>query len=88
MKIFGGVEVQLHSFFTSATHGGEWSASRAGLFTPEKIARGAHWMGAGSREGYLVPAGNRAPAAQPVARGNTDRAMQVADQLFMERLLY
>jgi hypothetical protein len=39
MKGVGGVEVQLHSFLTSALDGGEWSASRPYRFTPEKEYR-------------------------------------------------
>jgi hypothetical protein len=30
---------------TSALHGGEWSASRLGLFTPRERAPGTHWIG-------------------------------------------
>jgi hypothetical protein len=33
MKTGNGVEVQLHSFLTSALLGGEWSASRTSRFT-------------------------------------------------------
>jgi len=36
-----GVEVYLHLFLTSALDGGEWSASRAGRFTPGEMALGA-----------------------------------------------
>jgi len=32
MKMYGGVEVLLDVFLTSALDGGEWSASRPGLF--------------------------------------------------------
>jgi hypothetical protein len=30
---------------TSALHGGEWSASRLGRFTPRERAPGTHWIG-------------------------------------------
>jgi hypothetical protein len=30
---------------TSALHGGEWSASRPGRFTPRERASGTHWIG-------------------------------------------
>jgi hypothetical protein len=39
------MEVYLHAFLTSALHGGEWSASRPGHFTPRETARGTHWIG-------------------------------------------
>jgi hypothetical protein len=37
-------------FLTSALHGGEWSASRPGRFTPEQRAPGTHWIG-----GWVAP---------------------------------
>jgi hypothetical protein len=43
MKTYGGVEVQLHTFLTSALVGGEWFVSRAGCFTPGERAPGTHW---------------------------------------------
>jgi hypothetical protein len=39
MKTYGGVEVLIHVFLTSALDGGEWSASRPCRFTP-----GSHWI--------------------------------------------
>jgi hypothetical protein len=33
MKVYGGVDVYLHIFLTSALAGGEWSASRTSCFT-------------------------------------------------------
>jgi hypothetical protein len=33
MKMYGGVEVQLHLIFISALDGGEWSASGPGRIT-------------------------------------------------------
>jgi len=42
----GGMEVQLHAFLTSALDSGEWSASRAGYFTPAPVrSPGTHWIG-------------------------------------------
>jgi hypothetical protein len=38
MKEYGGVDVLIQIFLTSALAGGEWSASRSGRFT-------THWMG-------------------------------------------
>jgi hypothetical protein len=45
MKRIGGMEVQLHTFLTSALDGSEWSVSCPGRFTPRKIAPGTHWIG-------------------------------------------
>jgi hypothetical protein len=36
MKVYGGVDVYIHIFLTSALVGGEWSVTRPGRFTPEK----------------------------------------------------
>jgi hypothetical protein len=44
MKAYGGVDVYIHIFLTSALTGGEWSASRSGRFTPVR-APGTHWIG-------------------------------------------
>jgi len=39
------VELQIHAFSTSVLDGGEWSASRAGHFTPAVRVPGTHWIG-------------------------------------------
>jgi len=39
IKAYGEMNVQLHTFLTSALDGGEWWASRLGRFTP-----GIHWI--------------------------------------------
>jgi hypothetical protein len=44
MKMYGGVDVQIHIFLTSALAGVEWSASRPGRFTPGERAPGIHWI--------------------------------------------
>jgi hypothetical protein len=45
MKVYGGVDVLIHIFLTSALVGGEWSASRPCRFTPGERAPGTHWIG-------------------------------------------
>jgi hypothetical protein len=45
MKAYGGADIEIHSFLTSALVGGEWSASRPGRFTPGERACGTHWIG-------------------------------------------
>jgi hypothetical protein len=45
MKTYGGVDVYMHVFLTSALVGGEWSASRPGRFTSGERAPGTHWIG-------------------------------------------
>jgi hypothetical protein len=45
MKAYGGVDVYIHIFLTSAPVGGEWSASCSGRFTPGERAPGTHLIG-------------------------------------------
>jgi hypothetical protein len=45
MKTNGGVDVQIHIFFTSALVGGEWSSSCPGRCTPGEKAARTHWKG-------------------------------------------
>jgi hypothetical protein len=45
MKAYGGVDVWIHIFLTSALAGGGWSASRPGRITPGEKAPGAHCIG-------------------------------------------
>jgi hypothetical protein len=45
MKAYGGVDVYIHIFLTSALVGGEWSAWRSCPFTPGGSAPGAHLIG-------------------------------------------
>jgi hypothetical protein len=40
MKVYGGVDLQIHIFLISALAADEWSALRPGRFTP-----GTHWIG-------------------------------------------
>jgi hypothetical protein len=50
MKAYGGVDVYIHIFLTSAIVAGEWSASRPGRFTPMERANDTHWI-----EGWADP---------------------------------
>jgi hypothetical protein len=45
MKAYGGVDIQLHVFLTSALVGGEWSTSRPDRFTPGGKVPVTHWIG-------------------------------------------
>jgi hypothetical protein len=45
MKVYGEVDVQSHTFLTSALVWGERSASRLGRFTLGEAAPGTHWVG-------------------------------------------
>jgi hypothetical protein len=45
MKAYGGVDVQIHIFLTSALAGGEWPASRSRHFTPGERAPRTYWIG-------------------------------------------
>jgi hypothetical protein len=45
MKAYGGMDVQIHIFFTTALVIGEWSVLGSGRFTPGERAPGTHWIG-------------------------------------------
>jgi hypothetical protein len=45
MKAYGGVDIEIRIFLTSALAGGEWSASRPCRFTPGEIDASTHWIG-------------------------------------------
>jgi hypothetical protein len=42
MKMYGGVDVSIHVFLTSAVDGGDWSASFPGRFTTVERSPGTH----------------------------------------------
>jgi hypothetical protein len=87
MKTYGGVNVYIHIFLTSALVVGEWSASRPCRFTPGERAPGTHFMRLGgpqSRSGrygevkIFYPSGTQTPAppvVQPVASRYTNWAI-------------
>jgi hypothetical protein len=45
MKMYVGIEIQIHAFLTSATDADERSVSRPGRFTTGERAHGIHWTG-------------------------------------------
>jgi hypothetical protein len=85
MKAYGGVDVQIHIFLTSALVEGECSASQSCRFTPTETAPGTHWIGGwvGPRAGLddvekiLDPTGTRTPtpAVQRAASRYTNYAI-------------
>jgi hypothetical protein len=94
MKAYGGVDVQIHIFLTSALAGGEWSASRPGRFTSGTRALGAQWLRVwvGPRTGLddvewrkMLPYrdSNFDPSAfQPVATRGTECAVPIKPRDF------
>jgi hypothetical protein len=44
VKAYGGVDVKIHIFLTTALAGGEWSASRPRRFTPGERSPGTRWI--------------------------------------------
>jgi hypothetical protein len=75
MKVYGGVDVYIHTFLTLALAGGEWSASCPGRFTPWE--RAPHYpldrrlggpqsrSGGRGEEKILYPTGSQTPTPQP-----------------------
>jgi hypothetical protein len=61
MKAYGGVDVSIHIFFTSALVGGEWSASRPDRFTGGENASGTHWIRRRGEEKILDANETRTP---------------------------
>jgi hypothetical protein len=75
MKTYGGVDVYIHVFLTSALDGGGWSASCTGRSTPGERVPGTHWMCPDAKPGRRggKPATNRLSygTAKPV--GNSKK---------------
>jgi hypothetical protein len=79
MKAYGGVDVEIHIFLTSAPAGGEWSASLPSRFTPGERALGTHWIGglvnpraglddAENRKFFTLPVLELRPPGRPASR--------------------
>lgn len=66
MKVYGKLEVWLHTFLTTALHGSEWLASHSGLFIPIKqwMCR-PHIRSCVCGEEIPAPAGNRTRSLNP-----------------------
>jgi hypothetical protein len=74
MKTYGGVDVEIHVFLTSALVEGKWSAPRPGRFNPEEGDHDTHWIRGwvGPRTGLedvdrenLTLTGTRTPIRRP-----------------------
>jgi hypothetical protein len=50
MKAYGGMDVQIHVFLTSALAGNDVTASRPSRFTPGERALSTYWIG-----GWMAP---------------------------------
>jgi hypothetical protein len=45
MKVYRGVQVQLHTFLATALEGGEWSTSCPSCINPSERVPGTPWIG-------------------------------------------
>jgi hypothetical protein len=86
IKTYGGVDVQIYIFLTSALAGGEWSLSRPCLFTPRgkssryPLSRKLGGPQSRSRrrgEEKILHSNSDPSVVQPVASRYTDYAVQV-----------
>jgi hypothetical protein len=68
MKAYGGMDVWIHVFFTSALVGVEWSSSRPGRFIPREIGPGRRLGGPQNQSGRCGKEKNLTmPGIEPVA---------------------
>jgi hypothetical protein len=98
MRAYGGEDVRIHIFLTSALAGDEWSASGSGRFTPGERDPGSQWVGgwvdprAGlddvEKRKFLTLPGLvlRPSAVQPVASRCTDYAMPAPHTAHMKAI--
>jgi hypothetical protein len=82
MKAYWGVKVRLHAFLTSELDGGEWSASRRGLFTPRERALGTHWIGGwvGPRGGLDAVLIRKIPSSRRDSNPDHPRSLKIVYQ--------
>jgi hypothetical protein len=78
-RAYGGVDVQIYIFLTSALVIGEWAASSPGRFSPaERSPRGTPWIGGWvedmeKRKSFTLPGLKLRPlVVQPAASSYTD----------------
>jgi hypothetical protein len=65
LMMYGGVEVQIHIFLTSALVCDEWSASRPGRFSlGERAPPGTHWIGGSFRPFWTENASDKCLSIQ------------------------
>jgi hypothetical protein len=93
MKTYGGVDVYIHVFLTSALVGGEWSASRPGHFNCIGGWVG-HRAGLDDMEKILDPTSTQnrplgLPArSQSLYRTALSRLLQILHKLYQIKLIY
>jgi hypothetical protein len=84
MKVYWGVEVEIHTFFEVGTRWGEWSASRPGCFTPGERTLGAHWIGGWMSPRAGLDAVTRRETPSPCRESNSGRTSPILVTILTE----